>query len=199
MCRNLTLEEKKAKLICNSFQSLDENIRNGTQISRENYNNFREQILALIEYFVDKKVYVVDSPINTIPHPETRRRLVDPLLNGTPANKTIPMISAGFDSFYDLTNKITEHLENNEEVFIYVIQVVIQYSPMNFEPIMKPIIRYCTINTDYWYDINYQEITPTQIEPERYFERYNTNRNVTSKENEGKPTSIGDSKLVYKF
>jgi hypothetical protein len=197
MCRNLTLEEKKAKLISNSFHNIDDSIRNGAQLLRENYENFREQLLALMEYFDGQKVYIVNSPVNLITHPENRRRLVDPVLTGTPNQKTLSMNSVAFSSFYELTTKISEHLNNNEEVFIYVIQFNITYDPMNFDPIIRPIIRYGTINTDYWYDPSYSEPVPTVIEPERFFERYGRNNQVTKEEN--KSNSIGDSKLIHKF
>ena len=111
MNRDLTLQEKIAKLVSNSFHTIDNNIRLGEQFSRENYDNFREQLVALMEYFDGQKVYIVDLPANLIPHPENRRRMVDPELVNTPTNKALLVNSQAFRSFYQLTEKISELLE----------------------------------------------------------------------------------------
>ena len=196
MNRNLTLQEKIAKLVTNSFHTIDNNIRNGEQVSRENYENFREQLVALMEYFDGQKVYILDLPANLIPHPEIRRRMVDPELANTPVNKTLLVNSQAFNNFYQLTEKISELLEMGREVFIYTIDIVRTYDPMNFDPTFRPIIRYNSIELDYWYNPQYVEQANEPIQPEQYFERY-SNHNTEKKSD--KPKSVGDSKLIHKF
>lgn len=195
MSRDATLQEKIAKLVSNSFHNIDNNIRHGEQISRESYEQFREQIIALLEYFDGQKVYIVDFPTNLIPHPEIRRRMVDPELADTPINKTLVLNLQGFNNFYQVTEKISELLEQGREVFIYTIDIVRVFNPMDFEPTFRPIIRYGSIDLDYWYNPQYVE--QQVIEPERYFEGHT--RNTTREEKSDKPKSIGDSKLIHKF
>ncbi len=196
MNRNLSTQEKIAKLVSNSFHNIDNNIRQGEQISRESYDQFREQIIALMEYFDGQKVYIVDLPANLIPHPEIRRRMVDPVLANTPINKTLLVNSQNFHNFYNLTQQITELLEMGREVFIYTIDIVRTFNPMDFESIFRPIIRYNSIDLDYWYNPQYIEQVNEPIQPEQYFERYS---NIQSGEKSDKPKSIGDSKLIHKF
>jgi hypothetical protein len=193
MNRDATLQEKIAKLVSNSFHNIDNNIRQGEQISRESYEQFREQIIALLEYFDGQKVYIVDLPANLIPHPEIRRRMVDPELVDTPINKTLLVNSQAFNNFYQITEKISELLEQGREVFIYTIDIVRAFDPMNFNPTFRPIIRYNSIELDYWYNPQYVENNLVEIEPERYFERF------SNKIDDGKHKSIGDSKLIHKF
>ena len=198
MNRDLTLQEKIAKLVTNSFHTIDNNIRNGEQFSRENYENLREQLAALMEYFDGQKVYIVDLPANLIPHPEIRRRMVDPELANTPVNKTLLVNSQAFNNFYQLTEKISELLEQGREVFIYTIDIVRTFDPTNFDPTFRPIIRYNSIELDYWYNPQYVEQVNEPIQPERYFERYSTT-NVNTEKKSDKPKSVGDSKLKHKF
>ena len=195
MNRNLSTQEKIAKLVSNSFHNIDNNIRQGEQITRENYENFREQLVALMEYFDGQKVYVLDLPANIIPHPEARRRTVDPVLANTPINKTLTVIPQNFHNFYNLTQQITELLEMGREVFIYTIDIVRTYNPMNFDATFRPIIRYNSIELDYWYNPQYVPTVQPEIEPERY----TVNRNTTIDTGKDKPNSIGDSKLIHKF
>lgn len=195
MNRNLSTQEKIAKLVSNSFHNIDNNIRQGEQITRENYENFREQLVALMEYFDGQKVYVLDLPANIIPHPEARRRTVDPVLANTPINKTLTVIPQNFHNFYNLTQQITELLEMGREVFIYTIDIVRTYNPMNFDTTFRPIIRYNSIELDYWYNPQYVPTVQPEIEPERY----TVNRNTTIDTGKDKPNSIGDSKLIHKF
>lgn len=196
MNRNSTTQEKVSKLVSNSFHNIDNNIRNGEQITRESYDQFREQIIALMEYFDGQKVYILDMPVSLIPHPEVRRRMVDPELANTPINKTLLVNSQAFNNFYQLTEKISELLEQGREVFIYAIDIVRAFNPMDFEPTFRPIIRYNSINLDYWYNPQYIEQVNEPIQPEQYFERYSNN---SMEENSDKPKSIGDSKLIHKF
>lgn len=196
MNRDATLQEKIAKLVSNSFHNIDNNIIHGEQISRESYEQFREQIIALLEYFDGQKVYIVDLPANLIPHPEVRRRMVDPELANTPINKTLLVNLQAFNNFYQVTEKISELLEQGREVFIYTIDIVRAYNPMDFEPTFRPIIRYNSINLDYWYNPQYTEQVNEPIQPEQYFERYS---NTTIEEKSNKPKSVGDSKLIHKF
>jgi hypothetical protein len=196
MNRDLTLQEKIAKLVSNSFHTIDNNIRQGEQFSRENYDNFREQLVALMEYFDGQKVYIVDLPANLISHPETRRRMVDPELVNTPVNKTLLVNSRAFNNFYQLTEKISELLEQGREVFIYTIDIVRTYNPMNFDATFRPIVRYNSIELDYWYNPQYVEQINEPIQPEQYFERYS---NTTVEKKSDKPKSVGDSKLKHKF
>ena len=163
--------------------------------TRENYENFREQLVALMEYFDGQKVYVLDLPANIIPHPEARRRTVDPVLANTPINKTLTVIPQNFHNFYNLTQQITELLEMGREVFIYTIDIVRTYNPMNFDATFRPIIRYNSIELDYWYNPQYVPTVQPEIEPERY----TVNRNTTIDTGKDKPNSIGDSKLIHKF
>jgi len=199
MNRGLSTQEKISKLVSNSFHNIDNNIRNGEQFSRENYENFREQLVALMEYFDGQKVYVLDLPANIIPHPEARRRTVDPELANTPINKTLLVSAQNFHDFYQLTQNISELLEQGKEVFLYTIDIVRTFDPMNFEPTFRPILRYGSIDLDYWYNPQYVEQVGEPIQPERYFERYTVNRNTTIDTDKDKPKSIGDSKLIHKF
>jgi hypothetical protein len=196
MNRNLTLQEKIVKLTTNSFHNIDNNIRQGEQITRENYETLREQIIGLLEYLENEKVYVLDLPGNIIPHPEARRRMVDPELANTPTTKTLVVGTQNFNTFYDLVIKIMEDLSSNKEVFIYTIDTVRIFNPINFEPDYRYIVRYSTIDMDYWYNPQYVEQINNPIQPEQYFERYS---NTRTDEKSNKPKSIGDSKLIHKF
>jgi hypothetical protein len=195
MNRNLSTQEKISKLVSNSFHTIDNNIRQGEQFSRENYDNFREQLVALMEYFDGQKVYIVDLPTNLIPHPENRRRMVDPELANTPINKALLVNAQAFNNFYQLTEKISELLEQGREVFIYTIDIVRTYNPMNFDATFRHIIRYNSIELDYWYNPEHVPTVQPEIEPERY----TVNRNTTIDTGKDKPNSIGDSKLIHKF
>jgi len=196
MNRNLTLQEKIAKLTTNSFHNIDNNIRQGEQITRENYEILREQIIGLLEHFENEKVYVLDLPGNIIPHPEARRRMVDPELANTPRDKTMVVGTQNFNTFYDLVIKIMEDLGSNKEVFIYTIDTVRVFNPINFDPDYRYIVRYSTIDMNYWYNPQYAEQINNPIQPEQYFERYS---NTTVEKKSDKPKSVGDSKLKHKF
>jgi hypothetical protein len=196
MNRNLTLQEKIAKLTTNSFHNIDNNIRQGEQITRENYEILREQIIGLLEHFENEKVYVLDLPGNIIPHPEARRRMVDPELANTPRDRTMVVGTQNFNTFYDLAIKIMEDLGSNKEVFIYTIDTVRVFNPINFDPDYRYIVRYSTIDMNYWYNPQYAEQINNPIQPEQYFERYS---NTTVEKKSDKPKSVGDSKLKHKF
>jgi hypothetical protein len=196
MNRNLTLQEKIEKLVSNCFHNIDNNIRQGEQFTRENYEILREQIIGLLEHFENEKVYVLDLPANLIPHPEARRRMVDPELANTPVNKTTIVNTQNFNTFYDLAIKIREDLDNNKEVFIYTIDTVRIFDPVNFNPNFRYIVRSSTIDMEYWYNPEYVEQVNETIQPEQYFERYS---NTRTNEKSNKPKSIGDSKLIHKF
>jgi len=192
MNRNITLQEKIDKLVTNSFHVINNNITHGEQFTRENYENFREKLLGLMEFFENEKVYVMDLPMGIIPHPEARRRMVDPELINTPVSKSLSVIAEGFIDFYGLTQKITELLTQGREVFIYTIEIVRQFNPTSFEPTFRPIIRYNSIEMDYWYtQINNQ----TNIIPVRNQITLTIERETTEK----KPKSVGDSKLKHNF
>jgi hypothetical protein len=199
MNRNLTLQEKKEKLLSNSFHTLNQNITSGNQqISRDRYEGFREDITALMEYFEHHRVYVVDLPANIIPHPENRRRRVDPELANTPTTKTLVVNSWRFDNLYLLTEKFNQLLDENKEIFVYVIETVQFYDPMNFEPTYRYMVRFGTIDLDYWYNPEYREEINEPVQPEQYFERYARNR-VENNVEESKPMSVGKSILKHKF
>ena len=149
-----------------------------------------------MEYFENEKVYILDLPANLIPHPEARRRMVDPGLANTPINKTLLVNSQNFNTFYDLVIKIMEDLDNNKEVFIYTIDTIRVFDPINFDPNYRYILRYASIDMDYWYNPQYVEQINEPIQPEQYFERYSNTRTETKSD---KPKSIGDSKLIHKF
>jgi len=193
MNRNLTLQEKIDKLVSNSFHTIDNNIMHGEQFSRENYNNFREQLVGLMEFFEHQKVYVLDLPTSLIPHPESRRRMIDPELINTPVNKALLVNAERFNDFYGLTEKISELLEQGREVFIYTIDIVRQFNPTQFEPTFRPILRYNSIELDYWY---------RQINNAPYTVRneitLTIEREITEKK-PNKPKSVGDSKLKHNF
>ncbi len=198
MNRNLTLQEKIEKLVSNSFLILDQNITNGLeQITRDRYDSFREEIIALMEYFEHHKVYVVDLPIYIIPHPENRRRRVDPELANTPETKTLAVNTWRFDNLYQLTEKFNQLLDENKEIFVHTIQTVQVFNPMNFEPTYKYMVRFGTIDLDYWFNPEYEEINEP-VQPEQYFERYARNRGENIVE-ESKPMSVGKSILKHKF
>jgi hypothetical protein len=199
MNRNLTLQEKKEKLLSNSFHTLNQNITSGNQqISRDRYEGFREDITALMEYFEHHRVYVVDLPANIIPHPENRRRRVDPELANTPTTKTLVVNSWRFDNLYLLTEKFNQLLDENKEIFVYAIETVQFYDPMNFEPTYRYMVRFGTIDLDYWYNPEYREEINEPVQPEQYFERYTRNRTENNLE-ENKPMSVGKSILKHKF
>jgi hypothetical protein len=199
MNRNLTLQEKKEKLLSNSFHTLNQNITSGNQqISRDRYEGFREDITALTEYFEHHRVYVVDLPDNIIPHPENRRRRVDPELANTPTTKTLVVNSWRFDNLYLLTEKFNQLLDENKEIFVYAIETVQFYDPMNFEPTYRYMVRFGTIDLDYWYNPEYREEINEPVQPEQYFERYTRNRTENNLE-ENKPMSVGKSILKHKF
>lgn len=196
MDRSLTTQEKIEKLVANCFHNIDNNIRQGEQFSRENYERFREQIVGLMEYFENQRVYVLDLPANIIPHPEARRRMVDPELANTPNNKTLLVRDQSFNTFYDLTEKISEDLANDKEVFIYTIDVIRNFDPINFNPNFRYMVRYASIDMEYWYNPEYVQQMEEPIQPEQFFQRYS---NTRTEEKSDKPKSIGDSKLIHKF
>jgi hypothetical protein len=199
MNRNLSLQEKTEKLLSNSFHTLNENIRNGNeQISRDRYEGFREEIIALMEYFENQRVYVVDLPANIIPHPENRRRRVDPELANTPTTKTLLVETCRFDSLYQLTDRFNDFLEQGKEIFVYSIETIQFFDPMNFEPNYRYMVRSATIDLDYWYNPQYMEQVNEPIQPEQYFDRYTRNRTENNIE-EDKPMSVGKSILKHKF
>jgi hypothetical protein len=122
--------------------------------------------------------------------------MVDPELANTPTTKTLVVGTQNFNTFYDLVIKIMEDLSSNKEVFIYTIDTVRIFNPINFEPDYRYIVRYSTIDMDYWYNPQYVEQINNPIQPEQYFERYS---NTRTDEKSNKPKSIGDSKLIHKF
>lgn len=200
MNRNLSLQEKTEKLLSNSFHTLDQTIREGLhQISRDRYETFREEVIAIMEYFQNMKLYVLDLPANIVPHPENRRRLIDPELANTPASKTLVVNTERFENLYQLTERFNQLLGQNNEIFIYSIESVQVFDPMNFEPIYKPIVRFAYINLDYWYNPNYVQPVENVIQPEVYFDRYNRNRPTEDIKEEDKPISVGKSILKHKF
>ena len=69
---------------------------------------------------------------------------------------------------------------------------------MHFEPTYRYMVRFGTIDLDYWYNPEYREEINEPVQPEQYFERYTRNR-VENNVEESKPMSVGKSILKHKF
>jgi hypothetical protein len=145
--RNKSIQEK-IQMLMNKFR---DQMPDDFNFNPDLIETVREEIVGFVEYFHDKDVHFIDLPACVVPHPENRRRLIDPELRGVPAEKTISVDSRSFPNMYDLVDEINHMLDNNMEVFIYTIQFVLVFEPTRFEAIKRPIIRLKTIDKSYWY------------------------------------------------
>lgn len=151
MSRFDTLEEKISKLIDRSFAGIKSNIENGIQVNQDTYQRQLEELIAFLQYFQDRKIYIVDLPIILVQHPDGARRLVDPNLRGTPSNITINTSSQSFDNSYELVEEFDQILNQEKEIFLYSLDYVTIYNPNTFEPTYRIVTRYATVDFNYWY------------------------------------------------
>jgi len=111
-----------------------------------------DEIFGLMEYFQDKPVYVIELPICNVPHPQPRRRLVDPDLRNTPAHCTVSIEEGRVvNSFHELTEEFNRLIDEDKEIFIYIFGLsTVIYNPFDFTPERRVFIRYTTIDKSYW-------------------------------------------------
>jgi hypothetical protein len=168
MSRFDTLEEKINKLIDRSFVGTRQSVENGVQVNQDTLQRQIDELVALIQYFQDRKLYVLDLPITLIPNPHGARRLVDPNLRGVPSNKTVHVMSRNFRNSYELVEEINNLLDQEKEVFLYSLDFLTVYDPQNFDPNYRILVRYVDIDLSYWdtpistYDNGENIYIPTQ-------------------------------------
>lgn len=168
MSRFDTLEEKINKLIDRSFVGTRQSVENGVQVNQDTLQRQIDELVALIQYFQDRKLYVLDLPITLIPNPYGARRLVDPNLRDVPSNKTVHVMSRNFRNSYELVEEINNLLDQEKEVFLYSLDFLTVYDPQNFDPNYRILVRYVDIDLSYWdtpistYDNGENIYIPTQ-------------------------------------
>lgn len=150
MSRFDTLEQKIYKLIDRSFVGTRQNIEHGVQVSQDTAQRQLEEVIALMQYFQDKKLYIMDLPIALIHSPHGARRLVDPNLRGTPSNKTIQADPHRFNNSYDLVEGLNNLLNQEKEVFLYSLDFISVFNPHDFIPEYRIMARFCDIDLSYW-------------------------------------------------
>jgi hypothetical protein len=152
MVRNDSLETKVRKIIDRSFTLLRNNLQNGyININRDTITKQLEEVAALIRYFDNKKLYVLDTPVQAIPHPSGAMRLVDPVLRNTPASRVINAATQNFNDAYSVVEEFNNLLDEGNEIFIYSLEQVTIYNPTNFEPTYRYSVRYGYIGYQYWF------------------------------------------------
>jgi hypothetical protein len=150
----MSLEDKKRSLTQRSLEGIRQS---PTADNRLDENGLPwgfplEEIFGLMEYFDGQPVYSVDMPILRIPHPEPRRRLVDPDLRDTPIEQVINIGESRLvTSFHDLTETFNRLIEEGKEIFIYIFSLTAtMYDPFNFAPERRVLVRYTTIDKSVW-------------------------------------------------
>lgn len=152
MVRNDSLETKVGKIIDRSFTLLRNNLQNGyININRDIITKQLEEVAALIRYFDNKKLYVLDTPVQAIPHPSGAMRLVDPVLRNTPASRVINAAIQNFNDAYSVVEEFNRLLDEGNEIFIYSLEQNTTHNPTNFEPTYRYSVRYGYIGYQYWF------------------------------------------------
>lgn len=151
MVRNDSLETKVTKIIDRSFTIIRSLLRGGNNINRDNITKQLEEVTALIRYFDGKKLYIIDRPIQEIPHPSGPMRLVDPVLRNTPSNRIINTHTQNFNDVYSVVEEFNNLLNEGNEIFLYSIEQSAIYDPLNFEPTYRYSVRYGYIDFEYWF------------------------------------------------
>jgi hypothetical protein len=151
MSRFDTLEQKVEKLIDRSFIGVRTNIENGAQVNQETFQRRLEELVAFMQYFRDKKLYIIDLPVCNVLHPDGARRLVDPNLRNVPSNITLNVESYSFNDSYELVETFSQLLGEEKEIFLYSLEYVTIYNPTNFEPTYRIVARYASVDFGYWY------------------------------------------------
>ena len=151
MSRFDTLEQKVEKLIDRSFTGVRTNIENGIQVNEETFQRQLEELVAFMQYFRDKKLYIIDLPVCNVLHPYGARRLVDPNLRNVPSNITLNVNSHNFNDSYELVETFSQLLNEEKEIFLYSLDYVTIYNPTNFEPTYRILARYASVDFNYWY------------------------------------------------
>ena len=111
MSRFDTLEQKINKLIDRSFTNLRSAFDNGIAVNQENSQKRLEELVAFMQYFDDKKLYIIDQPIFIASHPDGARRLVDPNLINTPSNITLHVNQQNFNNSYELVETFNQLID----------------------------------------------------------------------------------------
>jgi len=151
MSRFDTLEQKVEKLIDRGFTGVRANIENGIQVNEETFQRQLEELVAFMQYFRDKKLYIIDLPVCIILHPDGARRLVDPNLRNFPSNITLNVSSQNFNDSYELVETFSQLLNEEKEIFLYSLDYLTIYNPTNFEPTYRILARYASVDFNYWY------------------------------------------------
>ena len=146
-----TLEQKVEKLIDRSLTGVRNNIENGIPVNQETTHKIMEESVAFMQYFRDKKLYIIDTPVCIVQHPEASRRMVDPNLRDTPFNKTVYVENLNFESIYDLVENFNGLLDNEKEIFLYSLDYHTFYDYRTFEPHHRVSVRFAVIDISYWY------------------------------------------------
>lgn len=176
MSRNDNLLTKVQKLINNSFNNT---VINGSSVFKsDELLEVQSMMAQLMSTFEGQRVYVIDMPVALIPNPRRVEMFVNPALTNLPPDKAISVDTIPFNNFHDITTAISEHLNNNEEVFIYQIQAFKIFTPAHFLPEFRYQFRYKTINMDWWETDRGGVVLNTKLK---------------------KPISVGNSVLKHKF
>ncbi len=153
MRRNLTPQQMAQMVVTKSMTPENMTYHPTNPITREPLDYPVVEIASLFEYFEGRPIYSMPLPALTIPHPEYRRSLVDPVLAEVPKNMTIDAETYRFLDFYQLTEYINTLVEENFEVFIYTIRLSPTiYDPYTFNPRNGLLVRLKIIDRNLWYD-----------------------------------------------
>lgn len=122
----------------------------------EYLDEYVEFISELLTEFRNDRVYVTDSPVANIPHPEGLRRFVvephlNPNLRNTEINHTIIHKSQLMYTFGRLRYFIRQELSLNREIFIYTISPF-RHTDVDGEIRYRPIIRWSRLPLEMWYN-----------------------------------------------
>ncbi len=120
----------------------------------EYLDEYAEFISELLTEFRDDRVYVTDTPVARIPHPEGFRRYIvdlDPNLVETPYDKTVSHMTQYMHSFERLKEVVRMELNLNREVFIYNIYPF-RHMDADGEIRYRPIIRWSKLPMEIWYN-----------------------------------------------
>jgi hypothetical protein len=167
--RNKSLEDKKREVLQKTLEGFEQSREMmGLRYDPETnlpYGFPMEEVIGLFDYFEDKPLYTMDLPVANIPHPEPRRRLVDPELEGTPSHLPVTTRHDLINSFYQLTEHFDRLIEEGFEIFIYLLTPApMTYDPVNFVPQHRWGIRYAVIHMDRWTNIHAEYREPMSME-----------------------------------
>ena len=121
----------------------------------EHLDEYVEFISELLTEFRNDRVYVIDSPVVRIPHPEGLEPHLDPNIRTIGLLVDKKVISVGSQMMYSferLKLDIIQELELNREVFIYSIAPSTSILVPTGERQHRPYIRWSKIPLEIWYN-----------------------------------------------